>query len=155
MDSTTLPSQVEQFLWEFPGLLQQGNGTPHPKHGIEHVIKMTGRPAFTKACRLDPYQLRTAKEELWKLELAGIICRSDSPWASCGNYRRLNNINTSDRYPLPNLQDLSGKLAGCAVFSRLDLVKGYHQVPVADSDMPKMAIITRLACRNTCSCHSG
>ena len=40
------------------------------------------------------------------------------------------------------MQDLSGKLAGCTVFSRLNLIKGYHQVPVADADVPKMAIIT-------------
>ena len=79
VDSTTLPSQVKQLLRELPGLLQQGNGTPHPKHGVEHAIKTTGRPMFTKACHLDPDKLRTAKE-FRKLELAGIICRSDSPW---------------------------------------------------------------------------
>ena len=40
------------------------------------------------------------------------------------------------------MQDLSSKLASCTVFSRLDLVKGYHKVPVADPDVPKTAIIT-------------
>ena len=40
------------------------------------------------------------------------------------------------------MQDLGHKLAGCRVFSRLDLVKGYHQVPIADADVPKTAIIT-------------
>ena len=40
------------------------------------------------------------------------------------------------------MQDLSGKQVGCTVFSMLDLVKGYHQVPVADADVPKTAIIT-------------
>ena len=156
VDSTPLPTQVEQLLLEFPGLLNKGNGTPHPKHGVEHVIETTGRPVFAKARRLDPDKLRTAKDEFRKLELAGIIRRSDSPWASplhmvkksdgswrpCGDYRRLNNITTDDRYPLPNMQDLSSKLAGCTVFSRLDLVKGYHQVPLAAADVPKTAIIT-------------
>ena len=42
------------------------------------------------------------------------------------------------------MQDLSGKLASCTVFSRHDLVKGYHHVPVADPDVPKMAIISPL-----------
>ena len=115
-----------------------------------------GGPEFARHCRLDLDKLRTAKEEFRKLELAGIIPRSDSPWASllhmvkksdgtwqpCGDYRRLNNITTPDRYPLPNMQDLGHKLAGCRVFSRLDLVKGYHQVPVADTDVQKTAIIT-------------
>ena len=40
------------------------------------------------------------------------------------------------------MQDLSSKLAGYQVFSHLDLVKGYHQVPVSDSDVPKTTIIT-------------
>ena len=40
------------------------------------------------------------------------------------------------------MQDLGNKLAGCRVFSRIDLVKGFHQVPVADADVPKTSIIT-------------
>jgi hypothetical protein len=48
-----------------------------------------------------------------------------------------------DKYPLPNMQDLSNGLHGCTVFSKIDLVKGYHQIPVATEDIPKTAIITR------------
>ena len=51
----------------------------------------------------------------------------------------------ADRYPHPNMQDLSSKLAGCTlctVFSRLDLIKGYLKVPNNDPDVPKTAIIT-------------
>ena len=44
--------------------------------------------------------------------------------------------------PLPNLQDLSANLHGSKIFSKLDLVKGYHQVPVNKDDIPKTAIIT-------------
>ena len=40
------------------------------------------------------------------------------------------------------MQDLGEKLAGCHVFTRLDLVKGYHQVPMSDADVPKTAFIT-------------
>ena len=43
---------------------------------------------------------------------------------------------------MPNMQDLGEKLAGCHVFTRLDLVKSYHQVPVSDADVPKTAFIT-------------
>ncbi len=50
-------------------------------------------------------------------------------------------MTTQDKYPLPNMQDLSNGLDGCSVFSKIDLVKGYHQIPVAVSDIPKMAII--------------
>ncbi len=47
-----------------------------------------------------------------------------------------------DRYPLPSILDLSSKLHGCRYFSVIDLVKGYHQVPMAPEDIQKTAIIT-------------
>jgi hypothetical protein len=40
------------------------------------------------------------------------------------------------------MQDLSNGLHGCTVFSKINLVKGYHQIPVATEDIPKTAIIT-------------
>jgi Reverse transcriptase (RNA-dependent DNA polymerase)/RNase H-like domain found in reverse transcriptase len=40
------------------------------------------------------------------------------------------------------MADLSSRLAGCAVFTKLDLHKGYHQVPVHSEDIGKTAIIT-------------
>jgi hypothetical protein len=40
------------------------------------------------------------------------------------------------------MQDLSNSLHGCTVFSKIDLVKGYHQITVAIDDITKTAIIT-------------
>ena len=77
-----LPPQVEKLLKEFPGLTNSGNSSPHPKHGVQHVIETMGRPVFARHRCLDPNKLKTAKEEFRKLELTGIIRRSDSPWAS-------------------------------------------------------------------------
>jgi hypothetical protein len=87
---------------------------------------------------------------------AGIVRRSKSPWSSplhlvrkkdgtwrpCGDFRRLNLITTADCYPLPNMADCSARLDGCSVYSKLDLQKGYLQVPVAKEDVPKTAVIT-------------
>jgi cytoskeleton-associated protein 5 len=49
---------------------------------------------------------------------------------------------TPDKYPLPNMPDLSNGSDGCTVFSKIDLVKGYHKIPVASEDILKTAIIT-------------
>jgi hypothetical protein len=46
-------------------------------------------------------------------------------------------VTTPDKYPLPNMQDLSNGLHGCTIFSKINLVKGYHQIPVATEDIPK------------------
>jgi hypothetical protein len=39
------------------------------------------------------------------------------------------------------MQDLSNGLHGCTIFSKIDLVKGYHQIPVLTEDIPETAII--------------
>jgi hypothetical protein len=53
-------------------------------------------------------------------------------------------VTTPDKYPLHNIQDLSNGLQGCTIFSKIDLVKGYHPIPVVTEDMPKTASITPL-----------
>ena len=38
--------------------------------------------------------------------------------------------------------DFTAKAAGCTVFTKIDLRKGYHQIPVNPADVPKTAIVT-------------
>ncbi len=51
-------------------------------------------------------------------------------------------VTKPDTYPLPNIQDLSTRLHGCVVFSKLDLRKGYYQIPVREDDIHKTAVTT-------------
>jgi hypothetical protein len=147
---------VRSLLASFPAIIGDRKGKPSPKHKIRHTIETTGRPVFAKARRLDPDKLRQAEAEFRELEAAGIIRHSDSSWLSllhmvrkkdgswrpCGDYRRLNLATTHDRYPFPTILDLSNELHGCKFFSCIDLVKGYHQIPMAAQDIAKTAIIT-------------
>jgi hypothetical protein len=154
-----VPADVKALLQKFPSILCTGDVKPTPTHGVEHHIHTPpgSHPSvFAKSRRLDPEKLQFAKAEFKRLESAGIIRRSTSPWASpwhmvpkkdgswrpCGDYCRSNLVTTPDKYPLPNMQDLSNGLHGCTVFSKIDLVKGYHQIPVTTDDIPKTAIIT-------------
>jgi hypothetical protein len=71
-----------------------------------------------------------------------MVPKPDGSFRPCGDYRRLNNVTKEDRYPLPSIQDFTANLAGCTIFSKIDLVKGYHQVLMAESDIAKTAICT-------------
>jgi hypothetical protein len=71
-----------------------------------------------------------------------MVHKKDRSWRPCGDYRRLNLATTHDSYPLPSILDLSNKLHGCKFFSCIDLVKSYHQIPMAAQDIAKTAIIT-------------
>jgi hypothetical protein len=71
-----------------------------------------------------------------------MVPKKDGSWWPCGDYRQLNLITKPDRYPLPSLADHSNKLHSCKYFSVIDLVKGYHQIPMAVADIPKTAITT-------------
>jgi hypothetical protein len=42
-----------------------------------------------------------------------------------------------NKYPLPRIDDLFDQLRGVAVFSKIDLRSGYHQVRIKDEDIHK------------------
>ncbi len=111
---------------------------------------------MSKFRRLDAEKLQAAKAEFEQLEREGIVQRSTTPWASplhmvmkkdgkwppCGDFRCLNLVTEPDTYPLPNLLDFSARVAGCKVFSKIDLRKGYYQIPMHPADIRKTAICT-------------
>ena len=145
-----------KLLAEFADVCNSSKLLPAATHQVLHEINTSGRPVASKYRRLDADKLAAAKEEFRSLEQQGIIRRSKSSWASplhmvkkgdgswrpCGDFRRLNLQTEPDKYSVPNIADLTAKLHGARVFSKLDLRKGYHQVPVKPADVPKTAICT-------------
>ncbi|ROT72058.1 hypothetical protein C7M84_009595 [Penaeus vannamei] len=71
-----------------------------------------------------------------------MVRKPNNSWCPCGDYRRLNLITEPDHYPMLNMNDLTASIGDARIFSKLDLLKGYFQVPVHPDDVPKTAIVT-------------
>ena len=125
---------------------------------VQHSINTNGAPPVKTSPRRIPYTLRKELEkELDNLLEAGCIEPSKSPYSSalvlvrkkggglrvCVDYRALNKDTIPDRFPIPRVDELVDMVGRCeaTVFSALDLMKGYHQVRMADSDKEKTAFI--------------
>lgn len=70
------------------------------------------------------------------------VPKKDVGWRPCGDYRGINNITESDNYPPRNLQDFSAYLSGKLIFSKINLMRAFNQIPVHPPDIEKTAIIT-------------
>ena len=118
-----------------------------PKHGISHSIE-TGQnsPATSKVRPIPADLLPQVKKMFQEMEHAGVITKvnanSNTNWSSalhvvrkqgqkpriCGDYRLLNSKVICDSYPLPIMRDISQKLHGATLFTKIDLKKAYWNI---------------------------
>jgi hypothetical protein len=78
-----MPDDIKTFLQKFPSILRTGDVKSTPNHGVKHYTNTGSHlPVLAKSCHLDPEKMQIAKAEFKRLESAGIVRGSKSPWAS-------------------------------------------------------------------------
>ena len=124
---------------------------------LKHSIDTGTAPPIRQPVRRIPPQRRSEVQQLIDDMLnKGVIERSTSPWASpivlvrkkdgtirfCVDYRKVNEITRKDAYPLPRIDATLDTLSGSQWFSTMDLMSGYWQVEMNETDREKTAFCT-------------
>ncbi|WMV08136.1 hypothetical protein MTR67_001521 [Solanum verrucosum] len=96
-------------------------------------------------------ELIELKAQIQDLLDIGFIHPSASPWGAPVlfvkkndgsmririDYQQLNRVTIQNKYPLPQIDDLLDQLQGASVFSKIDIIFGYHQLKIKPEDVPK------------------
>jgi hypothetical protein len=125
---------------------------------IEHDIEMDEgvRPIRQKAYPIPQAKLDKVKKEVESMLALDVIEESTSPWSSpylmvpkpdgtarfCVNYKKVNSLSKFDAYPMPRIDEIIGRLGPAKYITKLDLCKGYWQVPLTERSKQYTAFST-------------
>ncbi|XP_033752174.1 uncharacterized protein LOC117335982 [Pecten maximus] len=136
-DVDTLLSNFKDVLTDKPG---RTNLASHD------IFTTTDDPVRVRPYPLPFHTKSIIKEEVESMLEMDVIEPSTSPYSApvvmvkkkdgsnrfCIDFRSLNKVTVFDAEPMPNTEEIFARLAGCFYFSKLDLTKGYWQVPMTD-----------------------
>jgi hypothetical protein len=125
---------------------------------IEHDIEMEPgvKPVRQHSYRIPQAKLEIAKREVESMLELGVIEESNSPWSSpyllvpkpdgtsrfCVNYKKVNHLSKFDAYPMPRIEGIIDRIGPAKYITKLDLCKGYWQVPLTERSKQYTAFAT-------------
>ncbi|KAK7105052.1 hypothetical protein V1264_019673 [Littorina saxatilis] len=146
--------ELHDFMGDFT---HRFSDVPGSTSLVEHEVHLTSDvPVRSKPYPI-PFQARESlKKDIDNMLKMGVIRESSSPYSSpvvvvkkkdgtnrvCIDFRKVNKITVFDPEPMPTAADLFRRLTGSKIFSKIDLSKGYWQIPVREEDIPKTAFAT-------------
>lgn len=147
------------FLPSFTPLFLSGDQKPSTTNKIECPIDTEDHEPiiYTPPRQYHPKIQQEIDQKLEELGNNGIVTKVPfSEWCSavtavpkpnstiriCGNYIRLNKTTKSMKYPFVNLHHALQSLGEARVFSKIDLILGYYQIPISEKDKIQSALVT-------------
>ena len=149
-ERTVIKQLVEEFVGLFPDVPGKTIAACHDVEvGNAHPIKQ-------HPYRINPIKLAAMREEVQYMLQNGIIEPSQSHWSSpcilvpkpdgsyrfCTDFRRVNSVTKSDSYPIPRVDDCIDQIGHARYITKLDLLKGYWQVPLTERAKEISAFVT-------------
>ena len=135
-------SQLNNLLSEFNSVVSDIPGKTNLGH---HTIEVTSTTPITLKPYAIPYNLqKVLAEEIEQMLKLEVIEESNSPYAApivlvkkkdgtirtCVDFRKLNSITKFVAEVIPDQEEMMSKLHSSKYFSKLDLTKGYWQIPL-------------------------
>lgn len=152
--STSQANELTDVLHEFPSLFSD---VPGKTTLCVHDIDVGGASPIKQ----HPYRINPQKRDIMKAEVEymlhhGFAVASQSPWSSpcllvpkpdssyrfCTDFRKVNNITKADSFPLPRMEDCVDRVGNAKFVTKLDLLKGYWQVPLTQRASEISAFVT-------------
>jgi hypothetical protein len=130
-----------------------------PRRTFDHAIdlKEGATPPWGPIYKLSAAQLDALQKYLNEMMEQGKIRPSMAPcgapilfvpkpnggWRLCIDYRGLNKVTVSNKYPLPLMTELRDRVVGSTIFTKFDLKDGFHLIRIKEGDEWKTAFRTR------------
>ena len=140
--STSEGEEMAALVTEFSDLFSDVPGRTNCVH--HHVDVGDAVPIKQNPYRVNPHKLEFLKKELDYMLTNDIIEPNQSDWSSpcllvpkndgtyrfCTDYCKVNVTTKSDSYPIPRVEDCIDSIGHAKYVSKIDLLKGYCQVPL-------------------------
>ena len=146
--------ELQGLLGQYPDVLTDLPG----RTDVTELSIVTGDclPIASQPYKVPEVLKCEVKKEIYKLVDIGVVVESVSPWASpivpvpkkdgslrlCIDYRRLNKVTQGDPYYMSTLDEIIERVGESRCLSKLDLSKGFYQIPVSSESVDKTAFIT-------------
>lgn len=154
-------SQLEKLCCDYQDIFAVENEPLTTNNFYQQDIELIdSRPVYTKNYRIPEAHKQEINRQVEKMLADGIIENSvsqfNSPillvpkkatdnskkWRLVVDFRNLNKKILGDKFPLPRIEDILDQMGRAKYFSTLDLMSGFHQIPLEQNSRKLTAFST-------------